>query len=268
MLKYHGARLIRPGFIGAVLVILVIAVGLAPQKLWSLASSLRYQALFSEAGGLATGNAVTVSGVKVGTVSDLSLKNGEALVTFTIAADVPLGSETTAHIKTGSLLGERVLTLESAGSGTMHPMDVIPTSRTGSPYSLTEAVSDLTTNVAGTNTDTLNQSLDTLSATLDQIAPQLGPTFDGLTRLSKTLNSRNESLRDLLKSANDVTGILSERSQQVNALILNANDLLAVLVDRRQCDRRTARQHLRGFPAADRPGCTTTSRSWHRRWSG
>ncbi len=233
MLKYHGARLIRPGFIGAVLVILVIAVGLQPQKLWSLASSLRYQALFFEAGGLATGNAVTVSGIKVGTVSDLSLKNGEALVTFNIAATVPLGSETTARIKTGSLLGERVLTLESAGSRNMRPNDVIPVSRTSSPYSLTEAVSDLTTNVAGTNTDTLNQSLDTLSATIDQIAPQLGPTFDGLTRLSKTLNSRNESLRDLLKSASDVTGILSERSQQVNALILNANDLLAVLVDRR-----------------------------------
>ena len=86
--------------------------------------------------------------------------------------------------------------------------------------------------MAGTNTESLNQSLDTLSATIDQIAPQLGPTFDGLTRLSRTINSRNESLRDLLKSAADVTGILSERSQQVNALILNANDLLAVLVER------------------------------------
>ena len=114
----------------------------------------------------------------------------------------------------------------------MHPMDVIPASRTSSPYSLTEAISDLTTNAAGTDTQSLNQSLDTLSATIDQIAPQLGPTFDGLARLSRTINSRNESLRDLLNSAADVTGILSERSQQVNALILNANDLLAVLVER------------------------------------
>ena len=84
------------------------------------------------------------------------------------------------------------------------------------------------------NTDTLNQSLDTLADTLDQIAPQLGPTFDGLTRLSRSLNNRNESLAELLKTAGDVTGILSERSQQVNTLILNANDLLAVLNDRRQ----------------------------------
>ena len=232
MLRYRTGNLIRAGFIGAVLVILVILVGLQTEQLRSLASSIRYRALFSEAGGLARGNDVTVSGIKVGTVSDVSLQNGEALVTFSIGSKIRLGSDTSAHIRTGTLLGERVLTLESAGSGRMHPMDVIPVSRTSSPYSLTEAISDLTTNAAGTNTESLNQSLDTLSATIDQIAPQLGPTFDGLTRLSRTINSRNESLRDLLKSAADVTGILSERSQQVNALILNANDLLAVLVER------------------------------------
>ena len=77
----------------------------------------------------------------------------------------------------------------------MHPRDVIPVSRTSSPYSLTEAVSDLTTNTAGTDTEGINQALDTLSATIDQIAPQLGPTFDGVTRLSRSLNSRNDTLR-------------------------------------------------------------------------
>ncbi len=62
----------------------------------------------------------------------------------------------------------------------MTPQTVIPITRTSSPYSLTDAVSDLTTNTAGTDTASLNQSLDTLSETLDQIAPQLGPTFDGV----------------------------------------------------------------------------------------
>jgi phospholipid/cholesterol/gamma-HCH transport system substrate-binding protein len=234
MLKYRGSNLIRAGFIGVVLIVLVIAIGLQPQRLWSMATAIRYQALFSEAGGLAPGNDVTVSGIKVGAVSDVALQHGDALVTFTIDGAVALGSDTTAHIRTGTLLGERALTLESAGAGTMHPSDVIPVARTSSPYSLTEAVSDLTTNAAGTDTGSLNQSLDTLSETIERIAPQLGPTFDGLTRLSRSLNSRNESLGALLKSASDVTGILSQRSQQLNTLILNANDLLGVLVARRQ----------------------------------
>jgi phospholipid/cholesterol/gamma-HCH transport system substrate-binding protein len=235
MLKYRGsASLIRAGFMGVVLAILVIAVGLQPERLLSYATSLPYQARFAEAGGIFVGNDVTLSGIKVGAVTDVSLDNGDAVVAFTVESRYPLGSETSAHIRTGSLLGQRVLSLESAGSGTLNRTDPIPVSRTSSPYSLSDAVGELTSNTAGTDTQQLNQSLDTLSTTLDEIAPQLGPTFDGLTRLSKSLNSRNETLGELLKSASDVTGILSERSQQVNSLILNANDLLGVLVTRRQ----------------------------------
>jgi phospholipid/cholesterol/gamma-HCH transport system substrate-binding protein len=233
MLKYREPRLIRAGFIGIVLVALVIAVGLQPQRLLAMATTVRYRALFSQAGGLQPGNDVTVSGIKVGTVSDVALHDGDALVTFTLDGDGQLGSATTAQISTATLLGARMLALDSAGSGMLHPLDVIPTSRTSSPYSLTEAVSDLTTNAAATNTESLNQSLDTLSATIDQIAPQLGPTFDGLTRLSQTLNSRNQTLGELLHHAGNVTGVLSQRNQQINTLILNSNDLLGVLVQRR-----------------------------------
>ena len=92
MLKYRGTGLIKAGFIGAVLIVLIILVGLSPDRIVSLATDVRYQALFSEAGGLATGNAVTVSGIKVGTVSDVSLHNGDALVTFTMKGSVPLGN--------------------------------------------------------------------------------------------------------------------------------------------------------------------------------
>ncbi|BBY41745.1 MCE family protein [Mycolicibacterium celeriflavum] len=233
MLNYRGAQLMRAGFIGVVLIILVITVGLQPERLITWATSLRYEALFTEAGGLVSGNDVTVSGIKVGSVSSVELVNGDALVGFTIDGKYALGSDTTADIRTGTLLGERVLALESDGSGTLDRSRPIPTSRTTSPYSLTDAVSDLTANTAATDTDTLNQSLDTLAASLDQIAPQLGPTFDGLSRLSQSLNNRNESLAELLRTAGDVTGIFAERSKQVNELILNSNDLLAVLNERR-----------------------------------
>ena len=219
---------------GVVLAILIIAVGLQPERLMAYATSLQYQALFEEAGGITVGNDVTLSGIKVGAVTEVGLDDGQALVRFTVNSSYPLGSETSALIKTGTLLGERVLTLESAGNGALNRTEAIPVTRTSSPYSLSDAVGELTTNTAGTDTAQLNQSLDTLSQTLDDIAPQLGPTFDGLSRLSQSLNSRNETLGELLKSASDVTGILSERSQQVNSLILNANDLLAVLVERRQ----------------------------------
>jgi phospholipid/cholesterol/gamma-HCH transport system substrate-binding protein len=235
MLKYRQPRLVRTGFIGAVLIILVITVGLQPERLTAWATSLRFQAVFAEAGGLTTDNDVRLAGMKVGQVDDVSLDDeGKALITFSVDSAISLGNDTSAHIRTGTLLGQRILTLESAGSGLLRRGAVIPLSRTSSPYSLTEAVTDLTTNTAGTDTENINASLDALSDTIEQITPQLGPTFDGLTRVSRSLNARNDSLRELLKSAASVTGTLSERSQQLNTLILDASDLVAVLNERRE----------------------------------
>lgn len=226
--------MIRHGFIGVVLIVLVIAIGLRPTQLASLATDIQYRAQFAQAGGLTTGNDVTIAGIKVGTVADVALQDGQALVKFGLDSSISLGSQTTAHIRTGSLLGQRILTLDSEGPDTLRAGDVIPATRTTSPYSLTEAVGDLAADIAGTDTATLNQSLDALSTTIDAVAPDLGSTFDGLTRLSRALNARNQTLGELFKNVSDVSGILSARSQQVNTLILNANDLLDVLVAKRQ----------------------------------
>ncbi|CAJ1586968.1 MCE family protein [[Mycobacterium] wendilense] len=234
MNRYRGPQLMRTGFIGAVLVVLVVAIGLQPQRIISWAGAVRYEAVFAEAGGLIPGNEVKIAGVTVGSVSGVRLERGRARVDFSVDSKVPLGSTTTAHIRTGTLLGERLLVLESDGESRMRPLEVIPLARTSSPYSLTEAVGELTTNIGGTNTESLNQSLDTLATTIDRVAPQLGPTFDGLSRLSQSVNRRNDTVTELLANTGKVTGILSERSQQIDTLLLNANDLLDILVQRRQ----------------------------------
>lgn len=231
--RYRGRKLIRSGFVGLTLILLVISVGLQPTLIWEMLTAVRHQALFSDAGGLTAGNDVKVSGVKVGSVSDVTLDHGRALVTFTVEGGVRLGSDTTAHIRTGTLLGQRVLTLESNGKGRWPVSEVLPLSRTGSPYTLTDAIGGLTADLRDTDTRALTEALDTLSATIDRISPQLSPTFDGLSRISRALNERNESLTALLKSASQVTGILADRSQQVNTLILNANEFLGVLEQRR-----------------------------------
>ncbi|MCZ8381925.1 MCE family protein [Mycobacterium sp. CPCC 205372] len=234
MLKYRGVKVIRAGFIGLVLAVLIVAVGLSPERLIGWATSVRHQAVFADASGLAVGNKVTISGMTIGGVTGISLQDPNALITFATDAKIALGSETTAHIRTGTLLGERVLALESSGEGTLGQSDVIPLSRTFSPYTLTDAVGELTTNTAATNTGDVNMALDTLSTTIDQIAPQLGPTFDGLTRISKALNERDDSLGALFASGRDVTEILAGRSDQISTLILNADALVGTLSERRQ----------------------------------
>src|SRR5690349_10514782 len=73
MIKYRNPKLIRAGILGLALVLMVIAIGLQPERLVSWATGIRYSAEFSEAGGLIVGNDVKVSGVRVGSVTDVSL---------------------------------------------------------------------------------------------------------------------------------------------------------------------------------------------------
>ena len=67
------------------------------------------------------GNDVKVSGVKVGTVTDVALQRGKALVTFMV---IPAAGRRhhRAHIRT-ELCCQRVLTLEPDGKGTQFTDD-------------------------------------------------------------------------------------------------------------------------------------------------
>ncbi|MEU4312936.1 MCE family protein [Nocardia sp. NPDC024068] len=234
MFRYRGRHLLRHGLVGIVLMLCVISLGLQSQQVIAWGTTVRYQAVFEEAGGLEKGDEVIVSGVKVGTVTDVSLDRGAARVLFTVGDSVSLGADSTAQIKTGSLLGKRIMTLVSHGAERLRPLHTIPVERTSSPYSLTDALGDLTNTTGAMDTDSLNNSLNMLSSTLDAIAPQLGPAFDGLSEVSKSINTRNTALRDLLTASREVTGILAERSGQLNTMLLNANTLVGVLDERRQ----------------------------------
>src|SRR5690242_11613383 len=125
MLRYRGGRLVRVGFIGVVVCVLIVTIGLQPERLMAVATTGQYHAVFDAAGGLAVGNKVKISGVDVGTVTDVGLDGLQALVTFTVERRIRLGSTTGAHIVTGTLLGERVLKVEPAGDGELPILGVI-----------------------------------------------------------------------------------------------------------------------------------------------
>ena len=76
------------------------------------------KARFGEAGSLAPGAAVTVAGVKVGSVSSVSLdpKTFLADATLTIEPTVKLPSDSTVKITQDSLLGGQHLAIEPGGA--------------------------------------------------------------------------------------------------------------------------------------------------------
>ncbi|EUA23338.1 mce related family protein [Mycobacterium xenopi 4042] len=76
-----------------------------------------YSAYFAEAGGLVAGNAVQVSGFRVGQVSRVELDGPRVLVTFHVNRSVHLGDRTEAAIKLKTVLGSKILALTPRGAG-------------------------------------------------------------------------------------------------------------------------------------------------------
>lgn len=215
------------GLIGVVVTAGVVAAALQYDKLPFLRSATEYSAYFAEAGGLQTGAAVQVSGMRVGEVASIDLDGSRVLVTFKVPNDVRLGDRTEAAIKTKSVLGAKILSITSRGDGTL--TGPIPVERTTPAYELPDALGDLATTVEQLDTNQVSDSLATLAQTFQDTPPDLKVAVDGVGRLSEALDKRDAELRALLVNANKATTVLAGRADQVVGLIKNTDALLAQL---------------------------------------
>ena len=215
--------------LGIIAVLLLLAFNI--QDLPLLAGN-KYSAAFSEAGGLKAGDEVRVAGVKVGKVASVGLEGSHVKVVFRVDRGTSLGRDTTASVRIKTILGQKFLALDPAGGG--HLDKEIPLSRTTSAYDVVEAFSDLTTTEERLDTDKLATSLDTISTTFKDSPADVRAALLGLSRLSATIASRDQALRQLLGHAHAVTQVLSDRNAQVASLLSDGNLLLQELSARRQ----------------------------------
>ncbi|HEY3502543.1 MAG TPA: MCE family protein [Actinocatenispora sp.] len=196
-----------------------------------------YSAAFSDASGLAPDNEVRIAGVKVGKVTavDLAQQHGkpEVRVRFEVDRGVSFGSRTEATIRIKTVLGQKFLGLDPAGPGHMSPGDEIPRSRTSSPFDVVQAVNGLADTVDKIDTKQLAKAFDVLADVLKDTAPNVRGSITGLSRLSRTVASRDAALRELLRRARSVTKVLADRDKEFQQLISDGNKLLDEVKNRR-----------------------------------
>lgn len=221
------------GVVGIVLAVTVSLSSLQFDRLPLIKSGAEYVAYFADAGGLVDGDQVQVAGVKSGRVDEVSLDGAKVRVRFTLDESIPLGNKTTAAIKTNTVLGRKSMEVTPSGGGSITKNDPIPLERTTSPYSLNDALGDLSTTVKDLDMDQVNKTLDTLSVTFADTPAPLRSALDGITALSRSINSRDQALTDLLGRAQGVTKVLSDRAQKINSLLVDGNSLLGELEARR-----------------------------------
>lgn len=225
----------NPVVIGAVSILVLVALTLASLNIRDLplvGQGATYTARFAEAAGVQPDDDVRVAGIRVGTVTDIALDGNDVVISFK-APDAWIGDQTRASIEIKTLLGQKYIALEPAGSRPLNPDVSIPRNRTTAPFDVIDAFSQLTTTTESLNTDQLGKSLDTLSQTLQGASGPIRPALDGLSRLSRTISSRDQELAHLLANTKATTQVLADRNGDVEKLIQNGNLLLGELRSRK-----------------------------------
>ncbi|HTT86752.1 MAG TPA: MlaD family protein, partial [Acidimicrobiales bacterium] len=81
------------GLVGTLVTLALVAAALEFPSLPLIHDNGTFSAQFASAGGLATGDIVTVHGVKVGSITQMALDGNRVTVTFTVSG-VHLGTTT------------------------------------------------------------------------------------------------------------------------------------------------------------------------------
>jgi phospholipid/cholesterol/gamma-HCH transport system substrate-binding protein len=222
---------LRMGVVGITGTLALMVAAMNYDELPFVNNDKNYSAYFAEAGGLASGDAVRVSGFRVGQVSDIELDGPRVLVKFHVANNVRLGDRTEAAVRLKTLLGAKILEVTPRGEG--QQSGPIPLERTTPAYQLPDALSDLSTTISGLNTDQVSNSLAVLADTFSNTPPDLRVAVAGVARFSQTLDARDAQLRNLLATAGKATKVLAERSDEVARLVGDTDALLVQLNSQR-----------------------------------
>jgi phospholipid/cholesterol/gamma-HCH transport system substrate-binding protein len=231
MARHSQASILRLGTISLVVLLVVMAAAFNLQKFPGFRGT-SYHVQLTDASGLHKGNMVQVAGIRVGRVDDIKISGDHVTVDVNVKG-ATLGDKTQASVQVLNLLGEKYLELTPKGSGEMHGGDTIPVSRTNGSYDIVATLSELTTTTEQINIPRLSQALTTLGDTVNAASPHISSTFNGLSRISQAIASRDEGIQQLLGRADRVTKLLSERRGDLVTLMKQGDLVFKELIARR-----------------------------------
>jgi len=191
-----------------------------------------YTADFTEAAGLDEGDEVRIAGVKVGEVTSVALAGAKVRVSFKVEG-AWIGDSSTAAIAIKTLLGEKFLAVDPLGTRSQDPAEPIPTSRTTSPFDVTQALNGLGETIGRIDTAKLAESFDAINDTFKDSPPNVRNAATGLSALSKSVSKRDAQLAELLKGSRQLTKTLDGKKSSFETLLEDGNLLLGEIQARR-----------------------------------
>lgn len=221
------------GVLGIALIVSGLAVSFQTDKLPVIGYRDVYKADFTEAAGLQPSDEVRIAGIKVGKVTGVDLVGDRVRVTMRLR-DVEVGDQSRADIRIKTVLGRKFVALTPQGAGDLDSDDVIPTSRTSSPFDVAPAFQGLAETVDEIDSTQLAKAFTTLADTFRDTPDEVRVSLDGLSRLSTTIASRDAQLKQLLSRARGVTDVLAQRDEDLVRFLGDTDLVLDEVRARRQ----------------------------------
>lgn len=210
-------------------------------------SSSQYTALFSDATSLNRGDDIRMAGVKVGTVSEVAVRdNRVAGVEFSVQDAVRIPRGTTAQLRFRNLVGQRYISLEPPEVG---GTDALPPGHT---FGLEQTRPALDLTMLFNGFQPLMQFLDpedvnALSGQIIAVFQGEGATVEGLlsstASLTSTLAEKDQVIGELIDNLTSVLTTVNGRSDELDRTIITLQQLVSGLAE----DRETIGDTLDGM---------------------
>lgn len=159
-----------------------------------------------DAGGLLPASLVTYRGVKVGTVSDMEVReDGSGVIaTLSITTDTPIPASARAVVTMDTPVAIQHIDLQPDTSAGPFLEDGarIPQERTERPLPLTKVLADSSGLLRSVSTDDLHKTADELAIALQGMGPQLQSLMANSTALIDTADTLTPKIIDLTAKGN------------------------------------------------------------------
>lgn len=200
--------------------------------------SVGYRAVFSDVTGLVVGNDVDIAGVRIGTVTSISVyRHDLAVVGFSIQHGRQLPASVTATIKYLNLVGQRYIEL---GQGTgpvgadLPPGGTIPLGHTTPALNLTDLFNGFQPLFQALSPGDVNKLTSEIITVFQGESPDITALVATVGSLTNSLATKDKVIDEVIGNLNSVLRTVSSRGSALGDLLTNLQKLTTGLAADRE----------------------------------
>ncbi|HUO47293.1 MAG TPA: MlaD family protein, partial [Acidimicrobiales bacterium] len=223
-----------PRVIGLVVVIAAAAIvlGVLTFNRSLFTPSYVIHARFANAAGIGKGAPVTIAGVKVGTVSSVTVEGDAVIADLAMNHGTVLPHQTSAAIEVQTILGVLDVALKPM-NGWDHPLAA---GSTITDTTVPVEFQDLENTAGGllqqSDVTAFNQLISSLATVTQGKQAEVAAIISGLDRFTGVVDSRKGQVGNLITSANQLASTVAGRDQQLAGVVDNLATVVQGLASR------------------------------------